>query len=152
MPEIGCEDDKEQIFSAILDTLDVLCNVIHYVKHVYIGRIWLIGQSGSFVNDWFKLLQSSSRMRVINHNWSATKQRLHPQSVAEISRYFVRGQYFTMRDIVWVTRTQISVCKSPFPSAATAVSVFSYCSEDWTYWTVESFRYCRYVIGIVTCV
>ena len=24
---------------------------------------------------------SSSRMRVINHNWSATKQRLHPQSV-----------------------------------------------------------------------
>ena len=29
---------------------------------------------------------SSSRMRVINHNWSATKQRLHPQSVAEISR------------------------------------------------------------------
>ena len=43
MPEIGCEDDKEddkeQIFSAILDTLDVLCNVIHYVKHVYIGRI-----------------------------------------------------------------------------------------------------------------
>ena len=29
---------------------------------------------------------SSSRMRVINHNWSATKQRPHPQSVAEISR------------------------------------------------------------------
>jgi len=25
-------------------------------------------------------------MRVINHNWSATKQRPHPQSVAEISR------------------------------------------------------------------
>jgi len=24
---------------------------------------------------------SSSRMRVINHNWSAMKQRLHPQSV-----------------------------------------------------------------------
>ena len=29
--------------------------------------------------------QSSSRMRVINHNWSPTKQRPHPQSVAEIS-------------------------------------------------------------------
>ena len=27
---------------------------------------------------------SSSRMRVINHNWSATKQRPHLQSVAEI--------------------------------------------------------------------
>ena len=28
-------------------------------------------------------------MRVINHNWSATKQRPHPQSVAEISRHLV---------------------------------------------------------------
>jgi len=32
---------------------------------------------------------SSSRMRVMNDNWSATKQRLHPQSVAEISRHSV---------------------------------------------------------------
>ena len=32
---------------------------------------------------------SSSRMRVINHNWPAMKQRLHPQSVAEISRHSV---------------------------------------------------------------
>jgi len=32
---------------------------------------------------------TSSRMRVIHHNWSATKQRLHPQSVAEISRHSV---------------------------------------------------------------
>ena len=32
---------------------------------------------------------SSSRMRVINHNWSATKQRLHLQSVSEISRHSV---------------------------------------------------------------
>jgi len=32
------------------------------------------------------LQSSSSRMRVIYHNWSATKQRPHPQSVAEISR------------------------------------------------------------------
>ena len=28
-------------------------------------------------------------MRVINHNWSATKQRPHPQSVAEISSHSV---------------------------------------------------------------
>jgi len=34
-------------------------------------------------------LYSSSRMRVINRNWSATKQRPHPQSVAEISRHSV---------------------------------------------------------------
>ena len=32
---------------------------------------------------------TSSRMRVMNHNWSAMKQRLHPQSVAEISRHSV---------------------------------------------------------------
>ena len=30
---------------------------------------------------------SSSRTCVMNHNWSATKQHLHPQSVAEISRH-----------------------------------------------------------------
>ena len=34
-------------------------------------------------------ITSSSRMRVINHNWSAMKQRLHPQSVADISRHSV---------------------------------------------------------------
>jgi len=32
---------------------------------------------------------SSSRMQVINHNWSATKQHLHLQSVAEISCHSV---------------------------------------------------------------
>ena len=32
---------------------------------------------------------SSSRMRVIYHNWSAMKQRPHPQSVAEISHHSV---------------------------------------------------------------
>jgi len=41
--------------------------------------------------NYFPKLQCffSSRMRVMNHNWSATKQRLHPQSVAEISRHSV---------------------------------------------------------------
>ena len=33
--------------------------------------------------------KTSSRMRVLNHYWSATKQRPHPQSVAEISRHSV---------------------------------------------------------------
>ena len=32
---------------------------------------------------------SSSRLHVMNHNWSATKQRLHPQSITEISRHSV---------------------------------------------------------------
>jgi len=32
---------------------------------------------------------SSSRMRVLNHNWSDTKRRPHPQSIAEISRHSI---------------------------------------------------------------
>ena len=32
---------------------------------------------------------SSSRMCFVNHNWSAMKQCLHPQSVAEICRHSV---------------------------------------------------------------
>jgi len=32
----------------------------------------------------YETSSSSSRMRVIYHNWSAMKQRPHPQSVAEI--------------------------------------------------------------------
>ena len=43
-------------------------------------------------------------MRVMNHNWSATKQRLHLQSVAKISRHSVlSGQDSTMWNIVWVS-------------------------------------------------
>jgi len=32
---------------------------------------------------------SSSRMRFMNHNWSAMKQHLHPPSVAEISHHSI---------------------------------------------------------------
>jgi len=66
-------------------------------------------------------------MRVMYHNWSATKQRLHPQSVAEkSSQQFCQGTGFNnVRHCLGLaTRTQISVCKSPFPSAGTAVSLF----------------------------
>ena len=71
--------------------------------------------------------RSSSHMRVINHNWSATKQHLHLQSVAEISRHSVLSgnRIRQVRHRLGLdTRTQISVCKSPFPSAGTAVSLF----------------------------
>ena len=66
-------------------------------------------------------------MRVVNHDWSVTKQRLHPQSVAEISRLqFCQETGFdsVIHHLGLATRTQISVCKSPFPSAGTAVSLF----------------------------
>ena len=39
-------------------------------------------------------LTSSSRMRFMSHNWLATKQRLHPQSAAEISRHSVLSETF----------------------------------------------------------
>jgi len=40
----------------------------------------------------------------MNHNWSATKQHLHLQNVAEISRYSVlSGDKSRMWDIVWVS-------------------------------------------------
>ena len=35
---------------------------------------------------------SSSRIHVMTYNWSATKQHLHPQSVAEISRHSVLSE------------------------------------------------------------
>ena len=43
----------------------------------------------NIVLELLLLLSFSSRMRVIYHNWSATKQHPHPQSVAEISRHSV---------------------------------------------------------------
>ena len=66
-------------------------------------------------------------MRVIYHNWSATKQRPHPQSVSEISHHSVLSgdRIRNVRHRLGLaTRTQISVCKLPFPSAGTAVSLF----------------------------
>jgi len=50
---------------------------------------------------------SSSRMHVINHNWSATKQRLHPQSVAEISRHSVLSGDRIRHCLGLATRTQL---------------------------------------------
>ena len=52
---------------------------------------YLIGVShfAEHRENWLVTLSSSSRMRVVYHNWSATKQRPHLQSVAEISRHSV---------------------------------------------------------------
>ena len=74
-------------------------------------------------------------MRVINHNWSAMKQHLHLQDVAEISCHSVLsgdrtrqcGTSSGSRHKEMATyrhKSKVSVCKSPFPSADTAVSLF----------------------------
>ena len=64
----------------------------------------------------------------MNHNWLATKQPLHPQTVAKISYHSVlSGDRFfnnVEQRLGLATGTQISVCKSPFSSAGTAVSPF----------------------------
>ena len=68
---------------------------------------------------------SSSRMHYMSYNWSATKQRLHPQNVADINRHSVlSGDRIQQCETSSGSRTQISVCKSTFPSAGTAVSLF----------------------------
>ena len=71
-------------------------------------------------------LSSSSRMRVIYQNWSATKQRPHPHSVAEISRHSVlSGDRIRQCETSSGSRHKdTDQCKSPFPSAGTAVSLF----------------------------
>jgi len=68
----------------------------------------------------------SSCMRVIYHNWSATKQRPHSQSVAEISCHSVlSGDRIRQCETSSGSRHKdTDQCKSPFPSAGTAVSLF----------------------------
>ena len=66
-----------------------------------------------------------SCMRVMNHNWSASSSTECSRDKPPFS--FVRGQDSTMWDIIWVSpqgHRSVSSCKSPFPSAGTAVSLF----------------------------
>ena len=79
-----------------------------------------------YVYSFRQNISSSSRMHVINHNWSAIKQRLHPQSVAQISHHSVLSGD-RIRQCGTLSRSchkDTDQCKSPFPSAGTAVSLF----------------------------
>ena len=76
---------------------------------------------------------SSSRMRVIYHNWSATKQRPHPQSVAEISHHSVLSGD-SLKVTFWSKK--IRICKTSCTVSTGAVLFFfllHYC---------YSMRYC----------
>ena len=56
----------------------------YYYKGIVIQTYFQTSYISVYIKKSFRLqlqYSSSSRMRVINHNWSATKQRLHPQSV-----------------------------------------------------------------------
>jgi len=74
----------------------------------------------------FAYLNESSRMRVMNHNSSVRKQRLYLQSVGEISRHSVlSGDRIRQCGILFGSgHKDTDHCKSPFPSAGTAVSLF----------------------------
>jgi len=90
----------------------------HQYVHTHIlYKFWLVSTSTS---------SSSSRMHVMNYNWSATKQRLRPQSVAEISRHSVlSGDSIRRCEKSSGSRHKdTDHCKSTFPSAGTAVSLF----------------------------
>jgi len=69
--------------------------------------------------SWVTWQSSSSRMRVSHETASSSAECRRDKPPFS----FVRGQDSTMWDIVWVS-PQISVCKSPFPSVGTAVSLF----------------------------
>ena len=93
----------------------------HFHHHC---SIW---NSRRFVIILIRSPASSSRMRVVNHNWSATKQRLYLQSAAKISCHSALSQtgFNNMgHRPSLAARTRISVCKSLFPSAGIAVSLF----------------------------
>ena len=62
-------------------------------------------------------LDSSSRMHIMNHNWSATKQHLHPQSVAEISRHSVlSGDRIRQCETSDQTLAGLATCVGGWPS------------------------------------
>jgi len=55
-----------------------------------IWTLWLILHArDKLIRDRLSFTCSSSRMRVMNNNWSATKQHLHPRSIAKKSRHSV---------------------------------------------------------------
>ena len=89
---------------------------------------WQLSNSLTFPGflDKWSPWHSSSHMRVINNNLSAMKQRLHPQSVADISHHSVlSGDRIRQCETSSGSRHKdTEQCKSPFPSAGTAVSLF----------------------------
>jgi len=88
-----------------------------------VSSLSALGLSTLFVGH--SSCSSSSRMRVMNHNWTATKQCLHPQSVAAISRHSVlSGDRIRQCGTSSGSCHKDTVCKLPFPSAGTAVSLF----------------------------
>jgi len=83
--------DSLSCFNPLMGTLKPQSIGSYTASSMVIGKLAVDGWAVTFdtARRGHPLLASSSRMRVINHNWSATKQRPHPQSVAEISRHSV---------------------------------------------------------------
>jgi len=79
-------------------------------------KVWLASAACSTL-QWLSSFPSS-HMRVMNHNWSARKQRLHPQSVAGISRHSALSE-----DRIWQHGTlSESRCKDTDQCLQVAIS------------------------------
>ena len=63
----------------------------HLLQQQAVCAVLLFSHFLSVITHFSRFLfwSFSSRMRFMSHNWSATKQHLHPQSVAEINRHSV---------------------------------------------------------------
>jgi len=72
---------------------------------------------------------SSSRMHVMNHSWSATKQRLHPQSVANISRHSVLS---SCRESWWLLASIAAHWAQSAASAPDSLAALFYSPVDFT--------------------
>ena len=92
-------------WDGMLNHIQSVSKFLHTVPHLIILTIsdwaeYLPSAHGAVIRDWYVIpclclcrrlhsTTSSSHMRVVNHNWPATKQHLHPQSVVEISHHSV---------------------------------------------------------------
>jgi len=121
----------EQVAWQCWAALQLACPLASSHAYFY-SHIWdvMLVWRKSNVNRTVSVLQycvpssSSSRMCVMNHNWSATKQRLHSQSVAEISRHSVLSG-----DRIWQCGTSSGSChRDTDQCLQVAISFYRHCS------------------------
>ena len=82
------EATKTLVHAFVSSRLDYCNSVLAGVSGQLLRRLQVIQNAAARLVTGVRK-SSSSRMRVMNYNWSATKHSLHLQSVAEISRQSV---------------------------------------------------------------
>ena len=120
----------------------------HWKLHRSIDYQFLLAFSSNCSHILYRFWDTtSSHMRVINHNWSATKQRLHPQSVAEISRHSVLSG-----DRIWQCETSSgSRHKDTDQCLSVAISFCRHCSVPEILKAWNSGVPLKSVLGVIQC-